>query len=69
MEKEVVFLTEKELAERWKVHPGTIKSWRLQGKGPPATPLTEQEKPRFRYALDDVIEYEKKMKGKLKNDQ
>jgi hypothetical protein len=28
------FLTSKQLAERWQMHPGSLANWRVQGKGP-----------------------------------
>lgn len=51
-------LTEKELAERWKIKPETLRNWRAQKKGIPYFGLMGDIKPRIRYRIQDIEKYE-----------
>lgn len=49
-----VFLTQMELAERWKVSGRTLEGWRYHGKGPRYCLLGS----RVRYPLSEVARFE-----------
>ena len=49
------FITEQELALRWRVSTRTIQNWRAEGKTP--KPYKQGYKT-IRYKLSDVIEFE-----------
>lgn len=51
-------LTEKELAERWRITPETLRNWRSLKKGIPYFGLMGETKPRIRYRLVDIEKYE-----------
>lgn len=53
-------LTEKELAARWGLHPGTLAHWRSKGIGPQFVKLGRS----VRYRVADVEEYERKSESK-----
>lgn len=48
------FLTQLELAARWKVSTRTLEGWRYQGKGPRYCRLGS----RVRYPLKEVVQFE-----------
>lgn len=51
-------LRTEELAERWNINPGTLRNWRMQGKGPKY--LKFGKNGLVLYRVSDIIEYEKK---------
>lgn len=53
-----VFLTEDELAERWRHSPKTLRNLRSSGKGPPYHKFGSS----VRYALSDLLQYEAAVK-------
>ncbi len=48
------FLTQTELAKRWKLSPRSLEKWRTQGLGPAYRKIGG----RVRYLFDDVLAYE-----------
>ena len=56
-----VFLTQKELAERWKKSPQTLANNRSLNKGPSYTKIDGQ----LRYDLEDIIKIEEESKVEL----
>lgn len=50
------FLTQSELAERWRISPRTLERWRWQKTGPAFTKLGGK----VVYALSDVEAYERR---------
>ena len=56
-----VFLTQKELAERWKKSPQTLANNRSLNKGPSYTKIDGQ----LRYDLEDIIKIEENSKVQL----
>ena len=56
-----VFLTQKELAERWKKSPQTLANNRSLNKGPSYTKIDGQ----IRYDLEDIIKIEEDSKVQL----
>lgn len=52
----MTYLTPKELATRWKMHPTSLGNWRVKGKGPRYIKLGW----RVLYLLADVEAYEKR---------
>ena len=56
-----VFLTQKELAERWKKSPQTLANNRSLNKGPSYTKIDGQ----IRYDLEDIIKIEENSKVQL----
>lgn len=55
-EADAVFLTTEDLANRWKISPATLRTWRTKGAGPRFVKLGGQ----VRYLLADVLAYEGK---------
>ncbi len=49
-----IFLTDKQLAERWNVHRQTLISWRAKATGPKFVKINNQ----VRYKLSDVEAFE-----------
>ncbi|MCW2244976.1 hypothetical protein M2352_000567 [Azospirillum fermentarium] len=49
-----IFLTEDELADRWKHRPKTLRNLRSAGKGPAFHKFGSS----VRYALSDILQYE-----------
>lgn len=49
------FLTSRELAERWKFNPTTLKKWRCRGKGPHYHKMEKS----IRYYVKDIEIFEK----------
>ena len=49
-----IFLTDRDLRERWKCSRSTLMRWRLTGKGPPFVKINGQ----IRYKLSDVQKFE-----------
>ena len=45
------FLTEGELAERWRYSPNTLRKWRVEGRGPEYVKLTGGS---VRYDLETI---------------
>jgi|TARA_R110002020_G_scaffold283168_1_gene498912 hypothetical protein len=56
-----VFLTQKELAQRWKKSPQTLANNRSLNKGPSYTKIDGQ----IRYDLEDIIKIEEDSKVQL----
>lgn len=52
-------LTTKDLTERWKLKDNTLRTWRMQGKGPAYIRLGESTSSQIRYRLSDIEKYEK----------
>lgn len=59
----MTFLTQKELAERWKISPRTLERQRWQGEGIPYVKLGHV----VRYRLEDVLAYEDAMSSGIKD--
>lgn len=57
-------ITPAQLAIRWGVALNTLSQWRASGGGPAFLRLGDGERPRIRYRLADVQEYERRQ---LKN--
>lgn len=51
-------LTDKELAERWGMHKGSLANWRVQGIGPKFIKVGKK----VLYAVSDVETWENKQK-------
>lgn len=51
-----LYLTPKELAERWRIHAGTLRNWRVQRTGPAYTKLSAKA---IIYPLAGVLAYER----------
>ena len=56
-----VFLTQKELAQRWKKSPQTLANNRSLNKGPSYTKIDGQ----IRYDLEDILKIEEESKVQL----
>lgn len=54
----VIFLNQKQLAERWALSPSSLTRWRCDGKGPPYIKLGPAPSSRVMYRLSDVEAYE-----------
>lgn len=54
-------LNQKQLAERWHMHPRTLENWRQQGRGPKYFKLHDGPKAPVRYRMEDIIAYESKV--------
>jgi hypothetical protein len=50
-----IYLTNEDLAERYKVGLGTIREWRAKGTGPRVTKLGQL----VRYHVEDVLAWER----------
>ena len=61
MNNNKVFLTQKELAQRWKKSPQTLANNRSLNKGPSYTKIDGQ----IRYDLEDILKIEEASKVKL----
>lgn len=57
-----LYLTQKELAHRWRVSPRTLERWRSKRTGPSFTKLCTK----VVYALDDVLQYERHRRAEIK---
>lgn len=55
----MTLLTPNELATRLKVHPGTLRRWRMDGEGPRWIKLGSAQSSAVRYELADVEAWEK----------
>lgn len=55
----MTLLTPNELATRLKVHPGTLRRWRMKGGGPRWIKLNNTPSATVRYELADVEAWEK----------
>jgi len=53
--EEKIYLTTKELATRFRVDEGTLRQWRVIGKGPRYIKIGR----RVRYSLEEVMKFEK----------
>lgn len=62
-------LTTKELADRWGIHPGTLRTWRSEGTGPVYIKLGEGQTSRVFYCLEDIKEFEERWTRKAKAPQ
>jgi hypothetical protein len=49
-----IYLTERDVAERWRLSPKTLQNWRVAGRGPRFWKFGQA----VRYRLDDVIAFE-----------
>jgi hypothetical protein len=58
--KKSQLITPKELAKRWKVHEGTIRNWRWQGRGPDYIRVGEGKRGKIVYKLSVVKSFEKR---------
>lgn len=56
------FLTTEELADRWGLHPGTIRNWRHEGRGPEWRKINKNPLGPVIYDMKTVLDYEKKNK-------
>tara|TARA_R100000654_G_scaffold16732_1_gene35058 strand:- start:89 stop:274 length:186 start_codon:yes stop_codon:yes gene_type:complete len=61
MNEEKIFLTPKELAERWKISLATLANYRSSGKRPPYRKMNGS----VRYDLDDIVQVEEEAKVRL----
>jgi hypothetical protein len=52
---EDIYLTNEDLAERYKVGLGTVREWRAKGTGPRVTKLGQL----VRYNIEDVLAWER----------
>jgi len=50
-----LYLTERELSERWSIPKKTLQRWRWHGGGPPFAKFGGN----VRYAISDIVKYEK----------
>ena len=51
-------LTTRDLASRWKMKPGTLRTWRARGTGPRYF-RPNGERGSVRYKLAEIVEWEK----------
>ena len=58
-----MWLTSKELAERWRLTEQVLRRWRHKKQGPPFTKLGDNDKSPVRYALADIEKWETKNKN------
>ena len=65
-DKKDTVLTTEELAERWGIHPSSIKRWRVNNKGPRYFKLGDEKSSKVLYRLNDVIRYENRRMVKTK---
>jgi hypothetical protein len=56
-------ITSQELAKRWKVNEGSIRMMRIDQRGPPYLKLGKGPRPRIRYVMAQVIEWENSNHG------
>lgn len=52
---ESIFLSEKEVAARWKFHPGSLSNMRSEGRGPRYAKIGNT----VRYRLSDIVAHER----------
>ena len=55
-------ITPAQLALRWGLNLNTLSQWRAAGTGPKFIRLGDGERPRIRYRMSDVMEYERRAK-------
>ena len=55
-------ITPAQLALRWGLNLNTLSQWRVAGTGPKFIRLGDGERPRIRYRMSDVMEYERRAK-------
>jgi hypothetical protein len=60
------FLTTQDLAQRWRMNPGTLSNWRIAGRGPRWFKLGEGQSSKVLYRLADVEAYEQEAMGEKK---
>lgn len=60
-----VLLRERDLADRWQTSQRTLQRWRAEGSGPPYIRIGGA----IRYRLDDIEEYEDRMRRAEGGDQ
>lgn len=51
-------LTTEELAERWKMEPGTLEVWRQRKKGPSFIKIGDTPQAKVLYPIEEVEAYE-----------
>jgi hypothetical protein len=56
---DITTLDQKQLAERWHMHPRTLENWRQQGRGPRYFKLHSGPKAPVRYRIEDIMNFEK----------
>ena len=55
-------ITPAQLALRWGLNINTLNQWRAAGTGPKFIRLGDGERPRIRYRMSDVMEYERRQR-------
>lgn len=53
-----IYLSTKELAERWRLKAETLSNWRVMNTGPAYTKLGSGKSAKVLYRLEDVEQYE-----------
>jgi hypothetical protein len=56
------YLTQTELAARWRISPRTLERWRWRKTGPSFTKIGSK----VTYALSDILEYERRRRAEIK---
>ena len=59
-------ITSQELAKRWKVNEGSIRMMRIDKRGPPYLKLGTGPRPRIRYVMAQVIDWERSNHGRAR---
>uniref|UniRef100_A0A6M3LH52 Putative DNA binding, helix-turn-helix domain containing protein n=1 Tax=viral metagenome TaxID=1070528 RepID=A0A6M3LH52_9ZZZZ len=62
MNEKTLFLTSKELAERWRIAEGTLRNLRYQGKGIPYIKVNDK----ILYAIRTIEKFEEENKIEVK---
>ena len=57
-------ITSQDLAKRWKVNEGSIRMMRIDKRGPPYLKLGTGPRPRIRYVMAQVIDWERSNHGR-----
>ena len=60
------YLSTEELAQWLSVSPGTLRNWRLKGKGPEYIKMGEGKTSRVAYSIEAVTAFEEKWSRKPK---
>jgi len=60
-----VFLTPRELAKRWSMHPTALSNWRSKNKGPKYVQLLGHK---ILYSLRELERFEKEQTVEVEND-